>query len=41
MVVSAISCSHRTYKYSYVTRGPLPVGFIALGFRVSGFRLEE
>ena len=25
MVISSISCSHRTYKYSYVTRGPLLV----------------
>ena len=27
MVTSSINCSSRTYKYSYVTRGPLLVGF--------------
>ena len=27
MVISSINCSYRTYKYSYVTRGPLLVGF--------------
>ena len=27
MAISSMSCSYRTYKYSYVTRGPLIVLF--------------
>ena len=32
MAISSIHCSYRTYKYSYVTRGP---------FLVEGYKTEK
>ena len=34
MVITSISCSYRTYKYSYVTRGPLLVVAIVVALEL-------
>ena len=42
MVISSTNCSYRTYKYSFITRGPLLVSVNGVGVGwTAGFGLRE